>query len=542
MLWILAMVDKPVEAKTTTVQRNPITQVDIRAEALKEEGKGPEAAELLRSYYGGTVIDARIMEEIVRAKDAVYEIRRKPFSPPTSHKPLWESTDGSIALSGLDEKYFDVVKDPRSDTLFAAVTLRDSIVLYKGTVDYGGRTITWSRWTSYSYSGDLRNPDLAVDGNYVYVAFSKAYSATDHDPRLLKVKRSDASKYLYAFSYSTNFEDFPTVTTDYEEYTAVYVYYAYWDADKDSVMFIRIDNPDTTTYTSYGGIAYAAGDTSTLNRMSIDYFYSGSSKLFLAYMTNGDTVLLADGSPFGGSWTERAANFGVGYFPNIKGRRGGPYVGVVYSYPWSSTDYDCRIQYSTDAGSTFSQYSCSATTSDELWPTVAFAADTVWVAMLRGDKETPVDSITDTMRVVVAALPLSGGGWIYRDSINDPNYRYGVLTTWHPVITGAEDTVLTKQFLHVAWSRRFANTGDFDVRMDYHFFGVATNTEESPSVSGNDVVVMKGGVKVRGSYRIYDLSGRLVGKGNSENTVFVPLSRGSYFVKTEKGIRSIIVR
>jgi len=222
------------------VQRNPITEVDIRAEALKREGRGLEAAELLRSYYGGTVIDARLMEEIVKAKDAVYEIRRKPFSPPTDEKPLWESSDGNLALSGIDDKYFDVVKDPRSDTLFAAVTYQDSIVLYKGVVDYGGRTITWSRWTSYSYGGDLRNPDMAVDGSYVYVAFSKAYSSTDHDIRLLKVNRSDATKYMYSFSYSVDFEDYPTVTTDYETFSsAVYVYYAYWNADKDSVMFVR---------------------------------------------------------------------------------------------------------------------------------------------------------------------------------------------------------------------------------------------------------------------------------------------------------------
>ena len=382
---------------------------------------------------------------------------------------------------------------------------------------------------------------MAIDGDYVYVAFSKAYSSTDHDPRLLKVKRSDASKYLYYISSSTDFEDFPTVTTDYETYVGVWVYYAYWNADKDSVMFVRIDDPDTTTFTAYGGIAHAVGDTGTANRMSIDHFYSSGTKLFLAYMTNGDTVLLATSS-FGGSWTARAANFGVGYFPNIKGRRGGPYVGVVYSYPWSSTDYDCRIQYSTDSGATFSQYSCSATTSDELWPTVAFAADTVWVAMLRGDKETPVDSTTDTMSVIVAALPLSGGGWIYRDSINDPDYRYGVLTTWHPVITSSEDTLIGEQFLHVAWSRRFANTGDFDLRYDYHFFSVATRAEEAPTTSGNDVVVMKGGLKVRGSYRIYDPAGRLVGKGNSENAVFVPLRRGFYFVRTVKGTRSIVIR
>ena len=543
MLWFLAMVDKPVEAKTTVVHRNPISDVDIRAEALKREGRSLEAAELLRSYYGGTVIDARLMEEAGKAKDAAYDIRHKPFSPPTSYKPLWESTDGDLALTGIDDKYFDVVKDPRSDTLFAAVTYRDSISLYKGTVDYVGRTITWNHWTSYSYSGYLSNPDLAVDGKYVYVAFSKTYSGSDHDPRLLKVKRSDASKYLYYISSSTDFEDFPTVTTDYETYSsAVYVYYAYWNANKDSVMFVRIDNPDTTTFTSYGGIAYATGDTSTVNRMSIDHFYSNGSRLFLAYMTNGDTVLLADGSSFGNSWTARAAVFGKGYFPNIKGRRGGPYVAVVYSYPWTSTDYDCRIQYSTDTGSTFSQYSCSALTLDELWPTVAFAADTVWVAMLRGDKETSVDSITDTMSVIVAALPLSGGSWIYRDSINDPNYRYGVLTTWHPVITGPEDTTASKQFLHVAWARRWANTSDFDVRMDYQFFGTATNTEEAPTVSENDVVVMKGGVKVKGSYRIYDISGRLVGKGKAESFTFVPLRRGFYFVRTVKGTRSIVIR
>jgi len=43
-------------------------------------------------------------------------------------------------------------------------------------------------------------------------------------------------------------------------------------------------------------------------------------------MTNGDTVLLADGSSFGSSWTERAATFGKGSFPHLKGRKGGPYV------------------------------------------------------------------------------------------------------------------------------------------------------------------------------------------------------------------------
>jgi len=215
--------------------------------------------------------------------------------------------------------------------------------------------------------------------------------------------------------------------------------------------------------------------------------------------------------------TERAATFGKGSFPHLKGRKGGPYVGVVYTYPFSSTDYDCYIQYSTDAGATFNQYSCSASIDDEIWPTVAFAADTVWVSFLRGDKDTPVDSITDTMYVMVAALPLSGGGWIYRDSINDPNYKYGVLTTWHPVITGPEDTTASKQFLHVAWSRRWANTSDFDVRMDYHFFDVATGTD---------------GLKVKGAYRIYDVSGRLVGSGQSSDYEFVPLRRGSFFVKT----------
>ncbi len=543
MLWIIAMVDKPLEAKTTVVRRNPVSDVDTRAETLKGEGMGSEAAELLRSYYGGTVIDARLMEELGKAKDEVYEQRRRPFSPPTSDKPLWESSDGYLAASSLDEKYFDVVKDPRSDTLFAAVVRPDSVVLYKGVVDYVGRTVSWSRWTTYVYSGDLRNPDLAVDGNYVYVAFSKAYSATDHDPRLLKVKRSDTTKYLYYISLAGDFEDFPTVTTDYEQYTSVYVYYAYWNANKDSVMFARVSNPDTTTFTSYGGIAYAVGDTSTVNRLSIDYFYSNGSKLFLAYMTNGDTVLLADGSPFGSSWTERSASFGKGLFPHIKGKVGGPYLAVVYTYPYSSTDYDCKLQYSTDTGSTFSSYNCGFSLDDELWPTVAFAADTVWVTMLRGDKETPVDSVTDTMYVMISAHPITGGTWIYRDSINDPNYKYGVLTTWHPVITGPEDTLASKQFLHVAWARRFGNTSDFDVRMDYHFFDVSTATEEAPSTpTGSDVVVVKGGLKLKGSYHIYDLSGRLVDHGYAEDGRFVRLKEGSYFVRTSSGVRTVIVR
>ncbi len=545
MLWILMMVDKPVEAKTTVVQRNPITQIDIRAEALKEEGKGPEAAELLRSYYGGTIIDARLMEEIVRAKDAVYKIRREPFSPPAPYRPLWKSEDSILAMTIDDDKYFDVVKDPRSDTLYAAVTYGDSVVLYRGTIDYVGRTITWSRWTSHAFTRAIHNPDIAVDGKYVYVAFAILFSATDHDPALLQFKRSDGSIYGYGYWFpSPDFEDFPTVTTDYESYSAAdYVYYAYWDADKDSVMFVRIDDPDSTDYTSYGGIAYAVGDHTTVNRMSMDYFNDGdSSHLLLAYMTNGDTVLLADGSPFGSSWTARAANFGVGYFPYIKALSGTPYVGVVYSRPWSETDYDCYIQYSTDGGASFTRYGCGTTTLDELWPTMTFAADTVWVSYLRGDKDTPVDSITDTMSVMVAALPLSGGYALRSDSINDPSYRYGVLTTWHPVITGPEDTAASKQFLHVAWSRRYLNIRDFDVYMDYHFFDVATNTEEAPSSATSRPVVLRNGVEVSGYYRIYDISGRLVGSGYAEGSKFIPLRKGSYFVKTRNGLRSIIIR
>ncbi len=543
MMWIIAMVDKPVEARTIRANLHRITAVDIQADALKREGKGAEAARLLRAHYGGTVIDDRLVQEMGRLKDEVYENRRKPFSPPSSVKPLWESLDGILArTSGLDEKYFDVVKDPRSDTLYAAITLRDSIVLYRGVVNYSSRSISWSRWTSYSYSGDLRNPDMAIDGNYVYVAFSKVFSSTDHDPRLLKVRRSDATKYMYYLSLAGDFEDFPTVTTDYETYSsAVWVYYAYWNANKDSVMFVRIDNPDTTTYTSYGGIAYAIGDTGTANRMSIDHFYSSGAKLFLAYMTNGDTVLLATSS-FGSSWTARSASFGKGLFPHVKGRRGGPYVGVVYTYPYSSTDYDCYIQYSTDGGSSFNWHSCGTTLDDELWPTMAFAADTVWVSYLYGDKDTPVDSITDTMRVIVAALPLSGGYYIYKDSINDPSFKYGVLTTWHPVITSSEDTLISEQFLHVAWSRRWNNTNDFDVRYDYHFFTPATGIEEAPSVAENNVVVVKGGLKVKGTYRIYDPAGRLVGSGQSSDYEFVPLRRGSYFVKTQSGLRSIVIR
>ncbi len=543
MLWIIALVDKPVEAKTTVARLNSVSDVDIRAEALKREGRGSEAAELLRSYYGGTVIDNAYMSKVARLKDEVYEIRRKPFQSPASEKPLWKSTDGYLASARYDEKYFDVVKDPRSDTLFAAVVVQDSVLLYKGVVDFSGRTVTWSRWVSYYYSGYFLNPSIAVDGAHVWVAFSKAYSASDHDPRLLRVNRSDNSTYLFYLSASTNYEDYPTVTTDYEEFNAYWIYLAYWNANKDSVMFVRVEYPDSNVVNSIGGIAYAVGDNSTVNRMSIEYFGNDySDRLFLVYTTNGDTILLADGSPLGDVWTERAATFGKGFFPHAKGYRGGPYFAVVYTYPYSSSDYDCRIQYSTDTGATFHQNTCSATTDDELWPTVAFAADTVWVAMLRGDKDTPVDSTTDTMYVMVAALPLSGGYWIHRDSINDPNYKYGVLTTWHPVITGPEDTTSGRQFLHVAWSRRYANTGDFDVRTDYHFFGITTATEEAPVVSSDDVSVVKGGLKVRGAYSIYDLSGRLVGQGNAESGQIVRLKSGSYFVKTPSGIRAVVVR
>ncbi|NPB04465.1 MAG: T9SS type A sorting domain-containing protein [Thermotogae bacterium] len=542
MLWLIALTDKVFVSEQTVSRQNEITEVDRQAEALKQEGRSAAAAELLRAFYGGKVIDNVHVAPMVALKDEVYRNRAKPFKASSFEKPLWRSLDGSLALGGYDEKYFDVVKDPRSDTLFAAVVITDSVVLYKGIVNFGSSSISWSRWVSYYYYGTLHNPSIALDSTHVWVAFSKIYSSSDHDVRILRVNRSDGSTYLYGVSYAIDYEDYPTITTDYEYYSSSWIYMAYWNADKDSVMFVRIEYPDSTVVSSYGGIAYAVGGDTTVNRLSIDYFNSGGSKLLLAYMTNGDTVLLADGSPFGSSWTERSATFGKGYFPYVRGYRGGPYFAVVYTYPFSSSDYDCRLQYSTDAGASFTSYSCSASLDDEIWPTVAFAADTVWVTMLRGDKETPVDSVTDTMYVMVAAHSISGGSWIYRDSINDPSFKYGVLTTWHPVITGPEDTTTGRQFLHVAWSRRFANTGDFDVRTDYHFFGSSTGVVELPQPVNGKLEVSNGSLYVKGNYKVYNTAGRLVAKGSSSTLTRVDLKPGTYFVKTSSGMRTIVVR
>ncbi len=547
LILTLSFLDKPVDKGSVIISRpHYISPEFIQAEALRRQGRYKEAEDLILG--NGKVIDNEEMRILGELKDKIYAQRRNPFQPPSTPRPLWETSDGMMTSSGLDEKYHDVVKDPHSDTLFAAVIKgTDSIIVYKGIIDWTTPTITWSRWVGWGYptGGPLLDPSIAVSANYVFVGFSKYYSSTDIDPRILKINRSTSSTYLYYISSSLDYERSTVITTDYEEYVATtYVYFAYWNDNKDSVMFARIDNPDTTTFTSYNGIAYSFGSSTNVQRLSIDYFFSGGSKLYIAY-TSADTVLLADGSPFGSSWTERVSTFRRGYFPHIKGYRGGPYLAVVYSYPWSSTDYDCDLQYSTDAGATFTQYSCSASTDDELWPTVAFAADSVWVAMLRGDKETTVDSLTDTLYVMVAKHSLSGSSWLSRDSINDPAYKYGTLITWHPVIVGPEDTVSTKQFLHVSWARRFGITSDFDIRYDYNFFSTPTSiAEKVKPVDITKVYSAKGGIYIsgKGEYKVYTASGRIVSSGRIYGSKLLNLPKGAYIVELNKKFRTVVVR
>ncbi len=544
MLIALLITDKAVPQEITVAKVKEVTVTEMQVENLRRMGLNDQAAELARGK--GRVIDNEQMRVLGELKDRVYLQRKNPFLPPSSYKPLWESLDGYLAASTLEEKYHDVAKDPRSDTLFAAVIKEpDSIIVYKGVIDWATPTITWTQWVSYGYPGPLMDPSITVTGRYIFVGFSKYYDSTDIDPRILKINRFTASTYLYYISLSGNLERATVITSDYEQYsTGYWIYFAYWDDNKDSVMFVRITNPDTTTFTSYGGIAYAAGTSPNVQRLSIDYFYSGSSKLFIAYTSN-DSVFLANGSPFGSSWTARSATFTRGYFPHIKGRREGPYLAVVYSYPYYSTDYDCYMQYSTNAGSTFTQYGCSASFDDELWPTVAFAADSVWVAMLKLDKETPIDSLTDTAYVLVAKHSLAGSYWISRQTINDSAYAHGTLITWHPVITGPEDTVSSKQFLHVSWARRSLETGNFDIMYDYHFFSTPTAISEIP-VKGIDLGVYpsKGGITVKGNgeYRVYRVDGKLIRFGISNGSETITLPRGAYIVKFNGKERTVIVR
>ncbi|MEO0171595.1 MAG: hypothetical protein ABIL41_08135, partial [candidate division WOR-3 bacterium] len=351
MLIALLISDKAVPQEITVAKVKGVTVTEMQVENLRRMGLNDQAAELARGK--GRVIDNGQMRVLGDLKDRIYLQRKNPFSPPSSYKPLWESYDLTLAGSSLDEKYHDVAKDPNSDTLFAAVIKEpDSIIVYKGTIDWATPTINWTQWVSYEYpgGGPLMDPSITVTGRYIFVGFSKYYSSTDIDPRILKIDRSTASTYLYYISTSSDLERATVITSDYEQFsTGYWIYFAYWNDNKDSVMFVRITNPDTTTFTSYGGIAYSAGTSPNVQRLSIEYFYSGTSKLFIAYTSN-DTVFLADGSPFGSSWTARSATFRRGYFPHIKGRRGGPYLAVVYTYPYSSTDYDCDMQYSTNAG------------------------------------------------------------------------------------------------------------------------------------------------------------------------------------------------
>lgn len=135
---------------------------------------------------------------------------------------------------------------------------------------------------------------------------------------------------------------------------------------------------------------------------------------------------------------------------------------------------------------------------------------------------------------MVVKHDLAGSYWVSRQTINDSTYAHGTLITWHPVITGPEDTVSSKQFLHVSWARRYGGTDDFDIRYDYHFFSTPTAISEIP-VKNLDLGVYpsKGGITVKGNgeYRIYRVDGKLIRFGISKGSETIILPRGAYIVR-----------
>jgi hypothetical protein len=543
--------ERVVESEVTRANLRQPNEVDMRVQALRKAGKHREAIELLKSYYNIQLIDNEQVKRQAEEKGKSYKLNsHQPTSPKDHSSEInWLGFEGTLAGTTAHEKLHDVVKDPLTDTLFAVVIRgNDTLVLYKGVVNFATASISWSEWIKVSTTLPVTDPSITLGstlaGNkYVVVAFSQ-YFGTDFDPRILKINRNTGAMYVYTISGSTDDERAPFVTSDYESYADSYIYLVYWNDNKDSLMFSRIFDLDATTFEAPRGIAYSVGTfvTTGIQRPSIDYFYNSASsadKLFAVYRSN-DTLKLADGSPFGDSWNPVAATFPKSrYIPYIKGRVGGPHVAIVYSY-YFGPDLDCVLQYSTDGGATFTSYNCGATGLDELWPTVAFSADTVWVSYLHGYQFYSIDSITDTMRVYVTKHSLNGSSWIRKDSINDPAVAHGTYTAWHPIIVGPEKNG-PNQFLHVSWSRRFAGTLDFDIKFNYHFF-TATSYEEK--VNKDFVYVVKNGIYIKGNgdFTIYNIEGKKVLTGNVKGEKFIQIPKGLYIVRFNNINKSIVVR
>ena len=250
------------------------------------------------------------------------------------------------------------------------------------STDYG---LNWLSIYTYSIGYNLRVPSIAVDPytNYVYVAFEREFTATDHDIALLRYTGTAWSQIWVANDNNDDFSPSITCENDMGDHPSGgnYVFLT-WERRIESqdyvgLMFARstdggatwgtaiaVANHGYAIRTEQPSMAFASGPAG--HCIYIAFRYRGtdgiSNKICVVRSTDegGSFLVFQDVTPYITNVLRE---------PSIAAVHGGSVVVVAWTYAYSSTDDDISYSYSTDSGVTWSMsYGLATSGSKEMNP------------------------------------------------------------------------------------------------------------------------------------------------------------------------------
>lgn len=413
----------------------------------------------------------------------------------------WLTPEGNIRISGGARGPQDAVRDPQSDTVFAAFIGGDSLFIYKAYLDIGNDTVLWEKWKSY-YMPGLTEVDIEVDPNHIYVA-TTSYIYNQYNAALNVIDRSTGVKRTFGVENSpyTNTKSI-SLTTNYPCIISPLfrrVFMSYWNDSTNTINIMRY-NP-TSDDTVIMTVTTVSSDRKTSLAFVCDT--STSTRKVLLAISSSTYTNVYESTDGGNTWSYTTGFSGYNSYAFAVSQ--GPYVGIAYEYSGSA-----YVRFSTDGGETFTPY---LVMSNAYYPSGTILGDTLWIAFLTGN---PPDTLYDTLYVGVRR------GWIGAitfGNVDTLNSGIIVYTRWKPSIVGMANT--DGRIVMVVWNRRYLLSG---TRIAYNYDALSLSVDY-PERKVYEEVIQK---------EIYDVMGR--------KYPYLPHRKGIYFVVGGGRIIKIIKR
>ena len=416
----------------------------------------------------------------------------------------WLSLEGTFVVGGGAKGPHAMVRDPGSDTVFAAFISNDTLFIYKAYLDLANDTVIWVKAHTYPYS-NLEEVDIEVTPSYIYIAASQ-YLLNQYNAFLIVIDRS-----TWVIEGTFSVDDWsPTVNTKSVSLAVNYpcvalptyrrVFMSYWN-DSTNTVNVLIYQPSSGD-TSVEVVTTVPSERKTSLAFVCDTSVTPTERRLLLAISSGTYTGVYTSTDGGLTWSYLTGFSGTNPYAFAVDK--GPYAGIAYQYSG-----DVYVRFSDDGGASFSSYLVA---TDAYRPSATILRDTLWIAFLTG--ESP-DTTYDTLHVGVRKGPIIG---LTFGSIDTINTVKNVYTEWRPSIAGTFHPDEGRMVL-VTWNRKIVYPR---VAYNYDVVSLATAYPEIRGAAGGS------------SVQVYDVSGRRLPS--------IPWRKGVYFVVSDGKVLKVIRR